>query len=165
MGVSMRVFLNSMGLGVLLLSLSACGNGPKTQWYQDYSGNQIEIVSGTMNSHTYSQATNHSHRWVGVYKGEEEKVSSRKDLLNMIVRKEAAKVCGGSQMVTFSEDTSYNMTDSSDAAYGGGLLGVLLNNAFSSYANIPVSASISYDCKGGNPFEKKDQQMKAKGSK
>jgi hypothetical protein len=146
-----------IALCVLALVLAACGNGPRETWYKDYSGNQIEVQSGTINSHVFTTASNQSRAWVGDYKGGEEQVPARKILFHEVAKEEAARICGGYERVLNMSETTYNMTDSSDASYGGGLLGLALNHAFSSYDNIPVAGQITYDCAGGNPYDAKDE--------
>jgi hypothetical protein len=129
----------------LLLLTSACATTDST-WVKDVDSNQLTISSGRTKEARFVSISNNQRTWNGSLLGEEEKVQARKDFLVGLSEEEAGKICKDDGY-TKIEDPSFNMQDVSPEAYGGGLLGVLIAEAASSYKNIPISSYYRFKCK------------------
>lgn len=129
----------------ILLSLTSCVS-VDSSWLRHEEGNQLEVTSGRKGSSRFVSVQNKTKTWNSTYQGGKEKIPSRKEFLIKIAEKEACRVCGSIDNVKRDLDPSFNMTDKSDSAFGGGLLGLALAHAFSSNENIPVSVHYDFQC-------------------
>jgi hypothetical protein len=144
-------FMNRFFMYAFALLLMGCAT-TDSQWVQQIDGNQFEITSGRLFNSQFVTVTNTRRTWDGDLKGDKDMVPARKKILVDLAKAEAAKICGDDGFEPVGEPT-FNMQERDPMAFGGGILGVLIAEATSSYKNIPVSGRYEFNCLGE---EKKD---------
>ncbi len=137
--------LNKCWMLAAVFSLSGCVSIDST-WYKKYDNNQLEIKSGHVGeSGKFVTVTNTNRTWEGAYKGGEELVPKRKELLLSVGKDEAEKVCAG-KGYSPSGEPDYLMLDRSPDVFGGGLIGYALASGLSEYENLPTAMHLNYKC-------------------
>lgn len=138
---------------ITILSVNGCVSTDST-WYKNYDGNQLEIKSGHVgdektDAKRFVIVTNTNRTWVGSYKGGEEMVPKRKELLFAVGKDEIQKVCSD-KVYTLSGEPDYVMLDRSPNVFGGGLIGYALASGLSEYENLPTAMNLGYKCQNNN---------------
>jgi hypothetical protein len=142
--------LRKLTLLLLTLSLAACSHADNSQrWVRNYEGNQLEMVPGhrgdEADNKRYINVTNTNRTWVGSLAGGEEKLETRKQFLRNLAATEAQRLCAPNGFAERGEP-DYVMTEKSEMAYGGGLIGYAIASAMADYANLPIQMVYYYAC-------------------
>jgi hypothetical protein len=135
----------TLSLFFLALFLSSCAT-TDAKWLHEKDGNEFQVSSGRANQERFVSIDNSLRTWNGALMGGEDKVPERKTFLKNMAEEEAKRVCGDTNFERVNEP-SFGMMDKDPMTFGGGLLGVLIAKAASSYDNLPVSINYKFKCK------------------
>jgi len=141
-----------------LLLISSCAT-VDTTWLREIDGNEFEVSSGRLTEGRFITVDNKLRTWNGQFRGGEEKVELRKEFLTKLAEQEAATLCSNSGFEK-KDEPNFGMTDTNPMAFGGGLLGVLVAEAVSSYDNLPVSIHYRFKCDNDSLSDNEELEVK-----
>lgn len=146
----------------LLLCIVSCST-VDSSWLREEDGNEYNISSGRAGEHRFIVIRNSLRTWNGQLKGGKEKVDQRKAFLVSYAEKEANMICRKTGF-TQVKDPYFDMSPYDDAAYHGGLLGILIAEgvalATSSRDNLPMAMYYYFRCRDDIVEEGKELEIR-----